>query len=299
MNIHNISLKHLRVFATVAQFNSLTRAAGQLCITKSAASMALQELEHHLDQPLFDRTKNRLVINSQGELMRPIVDEILQRIQTIETVLTEDSLTSGKLRIGASKTVGNHILPALLGDFLQDCQCQRPDITIRNTAQLATRLENFELDFALVEGSVKSNVLVSESWFHDEMLILARPDHPLANGEIHNITALNDEHWVLRENHSGTRDQFSTLLEPVLNAWHLGLEINTNEAVINGVAAGIGLGFMSHMAARDALRNQRIAVIQLGIPLERTLNIVYHRDKFHGPLLKRILEFTRHWRLNH
>lgn len=294
MNTRGITLKHLRVFTAVARLGSVTQAAEQLFITKSAASMALQDLEQQLSQPLFERHKNRLILNANGDRLRPLADEILQRMEAIEATMSSEQL-NGLMRIGASNTVGNHLLPTLLGDFLQQYGCDRPELLIRNSAALEQRLEAFELDIALLEGQVQNAKLISTPWQTDQMLVIAPPDHPLADNQLHQPAELNHQTWVMREASSGTRQQFYHLLEPALSQWQLAFEINTNEAVVNAVAAGLGLGFISHLAARDAIDAHRVAVVELDHPTLRQLYLVYHRDKYQGPLLKCFAEFCLQW----
>jgi len=294
LNTRGITLKHLRVFTAVARYGSLTQAAETLFITKSAASMALQDLEQQVGQPLFERLRNRLVLNANGDRLRPLADELLQRMEAIEATMSSDRL-NGLLHIGASSTVGNHLLPAMLGQFLGKYGCDRPELLIRNTAVLEKRLEAFELDIALVEGQIHNPKLVSEPWLTDQMLVIAPPDHPLADDQPHNPAELEQQPWVMREVNSGTRQQFFHLLEPRFSQWQLAFEINTNEAVINAVAAGLGLGFISNLAVRDALETGRVAVIELDFSTLRQFYIVYHRDKYQGPLLKRFAEFCQQW----
>ncbi|WP_027859834.1 LysR family transcriptional regulator [Marinobacterium jannaschii] len=298
MNTKNITLKQLRIFSTIARAGSLTLAAEQLFITKAAASMALQELERQLDTRLFDRLNNRLILNSQGEILRPLAEEVLQRVDAIAVELGSNASNQPPLRIGASNTIGNHLLPALLGDFLRSHPCRRPQVVISNTSQLSQQLEQYELDIALVEGSFQSDQLDSENWLRDRMEIVANPHHPLANGEIHAIEALEAEYWVLREFNSGTREQFQTALAPKLNNWQIGLELNTNEAIINAISAGLGLGYMSILAINNAVSQNQLAIIRTRNVSQRQLRIVTHRQKYHSPLLNQFIEFCRFWSPN-
>ncbi|WP_315982046.1 LysR family transcriptional regulator [Aliamphritea spongicola] len=86
MNINALTLKQLRAFTSVARLGTLTAAAEELSLTKGALSVALHELEKQLGHPLFDRVKNRLVMNAYGQQLRPLADELLQRTMTIESL---------------------------------------------------------------------------------------------------------------------------------------------------------------------------------------------------------------------
>ncbi|MGB1239835.1 MAG: LysR substrate-binding domain-containing protein, partial [Pseudomonadales bacterium] len=291
--IHNITIKQLKVFACVCKYGSLTAAAEQLFVTKAAVSIALQQLEEQLGRPLFDRVKNRLQLNDEGRKLVPRADEILQRMAEIENLYAGDSL-SGQLRIGASITVGNHLLPHLLADFMRETPSQRPQIEVANSGQLCAKLAAFELDIALLEGQVVDHSLHVLPWRQDEMLVVASPQHPLAQQGPLTLEDLADLPWLLREPRSGTREQFNRRLLPQLPSWHIGLELNSNEAVINAVAAGLGLGFISNLAAAAAIADRRLAVLPLAQRWPRQLSIVTPKEKYVSELLARFIEFSKH-----
>ncbi|MGL4460050.1 MAG: LysR family transcriptional regulator, partial [Plesiomonas shigelloides] len=114
----SLTLKQLRVFSAIALHGNMTQASEMLFLTKPALSMALQELEKQLGQRLFDRVNNRLHLNSQGRRLLPMADELLQRAHQIEQTFQQDTELSGSLHIGASNTIGNYMLPQMLGAFI-------------------------------------------------------------------------------------------------------------------------------------------------------------------------------------
>lgn len=294
MNISSITLRQLRVFDAVARHGSLTRAAADLFVTKAAVSVALRDLEAQLGTPLFDRVGNRLRLNACGVQLRPLADDVLARMVALETAFGGGAL-GGALRIGASVTIGNHILPRLLADYLPTVAIPPPQVTIANTARLSEMLMRYDLDVAFVEGSTHGAALEVTPLWRDCIRVIAAPGHRLADGRAHRLADLSGETWVLREADSGTREQFARRLEPEI-AWTLGLEINSNEAIVSAVAAGLGLGFLSDLAIADACAAGRIAVVILDQTHARSLDAAVARGKFQSPLLRNFLDFCRSWR---
>lgn len=295
MNINALTFKQLRAFTCVARLGTLTAAAEELSLTKGALSVALHELEKQLGHPLFDRVKNRLVMNAYGQQLRPLADELLQRTMTIESLFGQGNL-AGTLHIGASYTVGEHLLPMLVGNFMQRHECQRPHLIVENTSHLCQLLESYELDLALVEGQINSPLLTARPWLQDQMLVVAAPGHPLAQQANLPLSALEGENWVVREAFSGTREQFDRRLAPLLDNWQLGLEFNTNTAVISAVASGIGLGFISDLAAADALCCGRIVRLDLQQNWTRQLQLVCAADKYQTPLMGAFMDYALEWK---
>lgn len=262
----------------------------------------MNTLEQQLNQPLFDRIKNRLILNAQGLALLPLADELIQRMQGIESLFAQNKL-AGTLRIGASVTIGNHLLPNMLAGFLNQVDCQRPQPKIENTACLAADLLAYQLDIAFVEGQIYDDALEVIPWLNDEMHIIASADStflsPLNDKIIKNQVIENFElegfPWVLRESNSGTREQFNQQLAPNIQQWKIGLELNSNEAVVNAVAAGIGLGFMSNLSVADAVENKRLVKLQRHQPYSRQLSMVLLKNRYVSPLLQCFIDYSKRW----
>ena len=287
-----LTLQQLKVFATIARHGNLGLAAGELCLSKGAVSQSLQELERQLATPLFDRVHPRLQLNNEGRLLQPAAEELLTRMQEIEQLFRPDAEPSGQLRLGASQTIGNYLLPSLLADSAHELGLP-PRVTIANTHLLCHALANFELDLALIEGENHPPDLVTEPWLEDEMLIIAPPDHPLAAHAALSPERLDGETWVLREPQSGSREQFEQQLQPRLPHWRAGLELNTLEAVMLAVEHGLGLSFVSRLAVADRLQSGRLVALSLSQSFPRRLSLIWHKQKYHSAALRRFLAFCR------
>ncbi|MFQ1884689.1 LysR substrate-binding domain-containing protein [Aeromonas veronii] len=287
-----LTLQQLKVFATIARYGNLGLAANELCLSKGAVSQSLQELERQLSTPLFDRIHPRLQLNNEGRLLQPAAEELLTRMQDIENLFSPDAEPSGQLRLGASQTIGNYLLPTLLASSKQELGLP-PKVTINNTHLLCHALANFELDMALIEGENHHPDLLAEPWLQDEMLVVAPPDHPLANKKDLSLSRLGGETWVLREAQSGSREQFIQQIQPELPRWQPGLELNTLEAVMLAVEKGLGISFISRLAASDRLAEGRLIALPLSRRFPRQLSLIWHKQKYHSTSLRHFIHFCR------
>ncbi|MFM4984755.1 LysR substrate-binding domain-containing protein [Aeromonas veronii] len=287
-----LTLQQLKVFATIARYGNLGLAANELCLSKGAVSQSLQELERQLSTPLFDRIHPRLQLNNEGRLLQPAAEELLTRMQDIENLFSPDAEPSGQLRLGASQTIGNYLLPTLLASSKQELGLP-PKVTINNTHLLCHALANFELDMALIEGENHHPDLLAEPWLQDEMLVVAPPGHPLANKKELSLSRLGGEAWVLREAQSGSREQFIQQIQPDLPRWQPGLELNTLEAVMLAVEKGLGISFISRLAASDRLADGRLIALPLSRRFPRQLSLIWHKQKYHSTSLRHFIHFCR------
>lgn len=296
-----IAPRQLSIFLAIASEGGITAAAERLHLTTPAVSMALSELERHLGHALFDRYKNRLYINDLGRRLLPMADELLARQHEIEELFASDTdVLRGQLRIGASHTIGNQVLPWLLRDFRHATGHREQSVLLANSRDVCAALERFELDVGLVEGDVQSPRLNALDWCDDQLVVVAGSDHPLAakaqEGPVP-FQVLESQDWVLREQGSGTREQFMRAIASRLEHWSAALELNSAEAIINATAAGLGLTCVSQREANHALADGRLSVLPITLPngealtISRKFHFVVHQAKYKSPLIEHFLSF--------
>ncbi|ENM5737329.1 LysR family transcriptional regulator [Vibrio mimicus] len=291
----HISLKQLRVFTTIIQHKSLTVAAEVLCLSKAAVSVALSELEKQLGHALFDRVNNRLVLNQEGQKLLPLADELLQRAKDIDRLFDEQQVLTGKLRIGASDTVGNQVAPYLISAFRQLHPHPSQSLFISNSAQVCQKLVDYELDIGLIEGKTLHPELISTQFSQDEMCIICAPDHPLTLRERLVMSDFEHSDWVLREAGSGSREFFLRVIAPRIEHWIEAFELNTTEALINSVSSGLGLGCLSRLAAKTPLLDGRVVMLNVPLDMKRRYWMLVHKEKYQNPLLRQFIEFCPEW----
>ncbi|MCK9260926.1 MAG: LysR family transcriptional regulator [Azoarcus sp.] len=261
MNLHL-----LRIFITVVESNSFSRAADSLGISQPAASRAVRELEAQLDTVLLDRKGKSFRTSEPGQALYDHGRAIfaLER-EADETVRSFNSLERGRLVIGASTTIATYWLPPLLGIF----HARHPGIELQlvgaNTQQITERLLDCRIDVALVEGRVDDSRIDIRTWRTEEMIVIAPPldranDTP-ATDELE--TAARGT-WIVRESGSGSRDAADEMLARAGIAPPSTMEVSSNEAIVQCVASGIGFGVVPRICARDQLALGRLRMLASG-----------------------------------
>lgn len=285
----NISPRQLEVFVHVATLGSVRAAAEQLHLTQPAASMALRDMEHQLDAPVFDRERGRLHLNPRGRELLPLAQELLERYAEFGRRGTDDATLGGELRIGTSNTVGNYRVGELLGDFID----AHPQVTVRlrvaNTEAIAAAMLDHGLDVGCVEGPVAHPQLEVRPWRVDSLVVCARPDHPLAQRRRLAAEHFAGARWVLREPGSATR----VLSERALGQLPSGetvLELDQIEAIKQAVVAGLGIACLPAVAVSDAVAAGRLKILKTPfLDLERQLSLLVHRQRYRSVVLEAFL----------
>jgi DNA-binding transcriptional LysR family regulator len=274
------TLRQLEVFVATAQKGSVTQAAAAIGMTQSAASMALGDFERQLGTRLFDRIGKRLVLNEDGRALYPKAVEMVERAHEMEQLFHGEGRVVN-LRLGASSTIGNYLLPRLIGQM----QTQRPGSQIRldvgNTQQVINSVLNFEIDVGFVEGPCMHADIETIVWREDQLAVCTRPGDPLARPGGASVEALRQAAWILRERGSGTREVVEQLLTGQLGDIRLAMELGGTEAIKRAVEAGIGISCLSLVALAGAIeRGNLVAVDTPFLKLTRTLHIVLHKQKY-------------------
>lgn len=293
----NITFKQLQVFLAVARRENLGQAAGDLFLTKGAVSQSLAELERQLGTQLFDRSHPHIRLNHEGERLLPLADELLHRGRDIGLMFSGEG-GSRFLRVGASKTIGTYILPQLLAGFEQR-SLWLPEAGIANSKTLCDLVASFVMDVALLEGEAHHPDLLFEDWLADEMVVVAKKGHPLADGVRRHPGVLRGERWILREADSGTREYFEYNLGPLIAPYDIALTLNSPEAILGMVAQGLGVTFISRLIVELPSFGERFALIKLNRAFSRTFYVCYHAGKYHSASMDQFLRYCLDWMPSH
>lgn len=284
----HITLRQLEVFAEVLKSGSTTQASQMLALSQSAVSAALTDLEGQLGVQLFDRVGKRLVVNEHGRLLYPRALALLEQATEIEQLFREDN---GAIRVYASSTIGNYLLPEMIGRYRRDFPDLPIELSVGNSQDAINAVADFRVDIGFIEGPCHSADIVAEPWLEDELVVFAAPDSPLLEGEV-TLARLSAQPWILREKGSGTREIVDYLLLSHLPQFRLGMELGNSEAIKHAVRHGLGISCLSRRVIAEQLESEKLVEVTVPLPgLNRTLWRIHHRQKHLSNALQRFLSY--------
>lgn len=286
----HITLRQLEVFAEVLKSGSTTQASIVLSLSQSAVSAALADVEGQLGVQLFDRVGKRLVINEHGRLLYPKALALLEQAGEIERLFSKDN---GSLRIGASSTIGNYMLPKMIADYRLDFPGTPLELNVGNTNDVINAVAEFRVDLGLIEGPCSVPELITQPWLDDQLVVFSAPDNPLAGQNVP-LGTLALAPWILRERGSGTREVLDHLLLPQMPDFNLVMELGNSEAIKHAVRHGIGISCLSRRVIAEQLSGGALVEIHVPqVPLVRKLYLIHHRQKHISNALSRFLTYCR------
>jgi DNA-binding transcriptional LysR family regulator len=291
--------RRLQVFHTVARLLSFTKAAETLHMTQPAVTFQVRQLEEYFNTRLFDRTHNRISLTEAGGKVYQYADRIFELYAEMENTVREmTGEISGSLTIGASTTIAEYMLPALLGDF----RSQYPDVSIHlkvsNTEGIVSMVESNAIDLGVVEAPVSNKNLVVDRCRNDRLVGIVPQGHELSDRTTIAIDELLDYPFICREEGSGTREVINEYIcsnDDCQQTMKIAMELGSPEAVKGAVEAGMGISIVSNATIQKELRLGTLVALQLDPPLERPFSFVHQKQKFRVRVMEELLDFARHY----
>lgn len=269
----------LQVFHAVAKRLNFTKAAKELFITQPAATKHIHEIENHFKVKLFERNGTKIKLTAAGETLLQYTEQIFALYRSLDFELnTHAHQHSGQLRIGASTTVAQYILPPVLAAFHKKFPDIAITLDINNSEQVERALQNQQIDLGIIEGQSKNKLFKYTVFVKDEIVLVARAGHPLARkGSIKPAELLHIP-LLLREPGSGTREVIAHALKPLnikISQLKNEMQLASTESMKGYLLNSNALAFVSVHAVLKELHNQDCFIIEVkGLHIERFFNFI-------------------------
>lgn len=273
-----MTLRHLKIFVTVCETNSMTKAGEKLFIAQPSVSLAVAELEKYYGIQLFDRISKKLYLTESGKRFLQYATHIVRLFEEMEKEVKNFD-ASGMIRVGSSITIGNYLLPLSIKEFKQTHPKMNIKAIIANSDAIEKAVLENEIDLGLIEGIIHTPYILSEELADDELVMICPISHPFANQEIV-VSELKKEDFLMRESGSAGREIFESMMTlqgiNIIPAW----ESTSTQAIIRAVQAELGISVLPYLLVEESLKNKRIARFWIkDITLSRKLSVIYHKNK--------------------
>ena len=269
----------LKVFRAVAAHASFRKASEALHLSQPAVSQHIHALEEELGARLFDRSGNRTSLTQAGKVLLRYAERSARILEEARTAVAKlDGELSGELRLGASTTVAQYILPRILGAFLKDNPKVTLSVVSGNTEEIVALLLKDSIVLGMIEGPPLSKEVHIDKFLDDTMVLIASASHEWAGLASVPLNSLVEVPLLLREQGSGSRRVVEQALKRAglpPGQLQIRMELDSTEAIISGVEAGLGLGFVSSWAIGKAFRLGTVVPVRVdGLEIHRDLTIV-------------------------
>lgn len=287
----------LKVFYTVAKRSSFTKAAKELLISQPAVTKHIQEIEAAYHTKLFVRDGMKIAMTEAGTLLFHYAEEIFSIYRNLEFDMHAlNAKIDGNLRVGASTTVSQYVLPPLLAEFRQKVTDLHLDVISDNTAVIENLLLNKSIDVGIVEGFSKNTSIKYIDFIKDEIVLVCGSTNPLAKKGSLRPEELNDYSFLLREAGSGTLDVMEAKLKAIgISLGNLKNEMNfsSTESIKMYLMHSRSLAFLSIHAILKELKYNELSIIDVeGLEISRNFSIIQRQGQ-ESALIELFIRFVK------
>ncbi|HJC20101.1 LysR family transcriptional regulator [Alistipes dispar] len=286
----------LKVFITAARTLSFTRTAERLYISQPAVSRHIGELESRYRVPLFVRRGSRLELTAAGQVLLEAAGRISDDYRRLEYEMSLcANQAEGELRLGASTTIAQYLLPPALARFTARFPGVRVSVLSGNSGQIERALADREIDLGMVESVSRRQGLHYTLFRPDELVLVARPGGRFARTESVTPEALCRIPLVLREDGSGTLEVIAAALAGVglrLSQLEVAMRLGTTEGIKSFVRNSDAMALVSVISVVDELRSGALRIVDIeGLALTRDFSFV-HLAAEPAPLARQFADFA-------
>ncbi|OCL90524.1 LysR substrate-binding domain-containing protein [Aliarcobacter thereius] len=285
-----MTLKELNFFYKLCENPQVTQIANELHISQSAISLAIKSLENSLNEQLFDRIGKKLILNEKGRVFREKTLSHYLALVDASHIFEENKL-AGHIKIAASKTISNYIMPNIYFDFLSKYKEVKLNISTINSTNIIEKVLKSELDIGLIEVDTQNSNLVKEKLSNDELIVVSSDSANPKEAFIDTI----DKKWILRELGSGTREIFINHIGEIAKELDIFMELQDFEEIKSIILENKNcVTALSKVAVKKELEEKKLFEIKLkNIKLEREFYLIYHKDKSKNLLFETFVEFIK------
>jgi DNA-binding transcriptional LysR family regulator len=271
-----VQLSELKVFVIAAEESSFSRAAERLHLSQSAVSQNIQSVEREFGVELFTRQNRAVRLTEAGQALLPMAQQVISEVCYMSEAMSRiEGEVAGELVIGCSTTSGKYLLPNLVAAFRREYPAVRVRIKVHSRDEVLARLLDERVALGMASKKVEHRDLEYVPFFQDRVILIVPADHPWAAYGRALPADLIDQPMIIREPKAGTTD---VLLQGLaqhnisLDMLDVVMEIGNAEAIEMAVEEGIGIAFVSELAAARGLALGRIRQVEIaGLDLCRTI----------------------------
>lgn len=293
-----MNFQHVKTFCTIVAEGSFSRAAERLHLTQPTISAQIQALEKSVRSRLFERSAQGISLTQAGKVFHPYALQILELSErTMEAMLELQGLERGRLEIGASTVPGHYVLPATLARFKARKPGIEVSLTVSNSQTVRNAVREGELELGMVGERVRDERLAFEPLVRDQLVVVLRPQHPLAGRTSLTPAELSSQPMVMREYGSATRATLERALEEAgvsVESLQVLLELGSAEAIKMAIRSIDAVAVLSEWSVKDEVALGLLKTVPLEGPgLSRDLYLIWRAHGFLSAASEEFVRFLR------
>jgi LysR family transcriptional regulator, transcriptional activator of the cysJI operon len=257
----------LKVFYTVARRLNFTKAAEELYITQPAVTKHIHEIETYYKIQLFHRNGTKIKLTPAGIALLEHAEQLFNIYRNIEVDLAAiNENVKGAIRIGASTTVAQYVLPKYLASFKQKFPDIKIELTTNNTEHIENALIANKIDFGIIEGQSKRPQLKYTTFLKDEIVLCTRTGNPFIKKPSITLALLKELPLLIREQGSGSQEVIAAALKKAgikVSQLKIEMVLESTESIKAYLSSSDCFAFLSIHSVLKELKSNELTIIDI------------------------------------
>jgi len=287
-----VTLRQLAIFEAIARCGSIAKAADEIALSQSAASMALRDLEYHLNVELFSREGGRLTLSDYGRLVQSRAAALLRQAEELERMTPNDQVAE-RLRLGATPSLAYSTVSEVCARFTALHAGVTIDLFVGPSTEIINKVHRMSLDIGFIGCPNNRTDIEHRAWVDDPLAVFCAPGNPLARKVGAPLAELLSEPWALERAHSSERWSLTMEALKHLSSQRIVFESDSIEAVKVAVRTGDMLGCLSKGTINDEVR--RGLLVDLRVPelaVSRRSTVIWKKTSYQGQTRRAFLDYV-------
>lgn len=272
-----------------------SKTAELLGLTQPAVSQHIKRLENELQIKIFNRVNGNLKVTTEGEIAIIYAKRIKSLYERLQNKIADSKKSMKRLIIGITHTQESNKMVEVLSKFSLSNDNVSITIITDTIKNLYNKLENFEIDFAIIEGKPSIGNLNYIMLDTDYLVCIVPPTHRLAKESMISLADLKKENLILRLPSSDTRILFESALKGInqsIDDFDVSIQVDNVATIKNLVRNNIGVSILARSTCQSEIKKEKLIALPIeNLNMIRETNIVYHKSYNHTETINSIFKF--------
>ncbi|CCU79691.1 transcriptional regulator, LysR family [Halanaerobium saccharolyticum subsp. saccharolyticum DSM 6643] len=293
-----MKIERIKTFINLVDLESYSLTAEKFEISQPAVSMQIKSLEKYFETELIHKEKGQINLSPAGKIVYQEGKKILKRWGYLkQRVESKKNMKIKKLKIASSTIPSVYLLPEIISTLNKNIDDLKTEVSVGDSRAMINLLENSEVDLIIVGSKPQNNKFNAIELCSDHLSLIAPLNHALIEQEKVFLAELQNQNLLMREEGSGTRKATISAFEEAglkTDDFNVISQLGSTEAVISAVESGLGISFISKIAAKKAAICRRVAEIKIAdVEYERKFYLAYNKNRHDDYLINIFIESAK------
>lgn len=282
----------IETLISVCETKNYTKTAMLLNLTQPAVSQHIKSLETELGIKIFNRSEKTIQLTQEGAIVLKYAKRIKTLYSSIITAIEDEKRNVKSLAVGVTPTAENNIISEVLAKYAAEKGNIHIKIISDTIKNLYDKLKTYEIDIAILEGSIVDSNFNSILLDTDYLVLAVSNDNPLSKKSIVTLGDLKKQNLILRLPGSGTRTLFESHLKShneSIQSFHIILEVDNITTIKDLVEHNFGVSILAKSVCENEIKKGKFKILPVeNLSMIREISLFYHKDFSHIDILNDI-----------